>query len=320
MAIRTIRRAGGPFVLATTVVLAQAALVDARHKPSTGGYVVQRQSAPSRTTVFSSTGSWLATFTDGSRTVVLRGPARTFAEPSATPAVVTSSDWVRLLASPFGGTVDTAWLTARLADTSPDVLAVAMRYIAGAPSSYTSAGLRYEGDASYGPIGADGTRQPGADFNDYLGTAVTYPSGAVDYPEADEYASLDCSGYVRMLFGYRFGLAMSLSPDGGRSLPRRSWEIAASSPGIVVLADAGAPPSSRAKLQAGDLVFFDATSTDTTGIDHVGMYLGRDSAGHDRFISSRKTANGPTLGDLGGASILDGTGYWASAFRSARRL
>jgi cell wall-associated NlpC family hydrolase len=86
------------------------------------------------------------------------------------------------------------------------------------------------------------------------------------------------------------------------------------------VADTGTRPPSWTALQTGDLVFFDATSTDTTGIDHVGMYLGRDSAGHDRFISSRKTANGPTLGDVGGASILDGNGYWATAFRSARRM
>jgi hypothetical protein len=50
------------------------------------------------------------------------------------------------------------------------------------------------------------------------------------------------------------------------------------------------------------------------------MYLGIDSGGHHRFISSRKTANGPTLGDTGGRSILDGTGFYAVAFRSARRL
>jgi hypothetical protein len=33
-----------------------------------------------------------------------------------------------------------------------------------------------------------------------------------------------------------------------------------------------------------------------------------DEGGHHRFISSRKTHNGPILGDVGGRSILDDTG------------
>ena len=59
---------------------------------------------------------------------------------------------------------------------------------------------------------------------------------------------------------------------------------------------------------------------DGTAIDHVGIFLGRDDVGNDRFISSRKTANGPTMGDLAGRSVLNGTGYYASAFRTARRV
>ena len=72
--------------------------------------------------------------------------------------------------------------------------------------------------------------------------------------------------------------------------------------------------------QVGDLVFFDASTDDGAAIDHVGIYLGVDSAGHRRFISSRKKANGPTMGDVGGASIIDGGGYWAAAFRAVRRI
>ena len=79
-------------------------------------------------------------------------------------------------------------------------------------------------------------------------------------------------------------------------------------------------PALPAALQAGDLVFFDASTTDGTQIDHAGIYLGSDSSGRARFISSRQTADGPTLGDVGGASILTGTGYWATAFRAVRRL
>jgi hypothetical protein len=50
------------------------------------------------------------------------------------------------------------------------------------------------------------------------------------------------------------------------------------------------------------------------------MYLGRDSREHYRFISSRKRANGPTMGDLGGKSILDGTNLYARTFRAVRRV
>jgi hypothetical protein len=48
--------------------------------------------------------------------------------------------------------------------------------------------------------------------------------------------------------------------------------------------------------------------------------LGRDNTGHHRFISSRHKANGPTLGDLGGTSLLDDDGFYSRGFRSAKRL
>ncbi len=46
----------------------------------------------------------------------------------------------------------------------------------------------------------------------------------------------------------------------------------------------------------------------------------RDGAGHYRFISSRQTIDGPALGDVGGASLLDGKGLYARSFRAVRRL
>jgi len=287
---------------------------------SASGYVMQRQSGPSRTVVSTGAGTWVATFTDGARTVALAGPKRTFGEPTTTSATVTTSVWVRLLATPFTGSVNTTWLDHARVDTSADVLATAMQYIAGAPTISNSTGVRIAGDADYGPLQADGSRSAGADFNDFLGVSWNYASGTVDAPEASELGALDCSGFMRMLFGYRGGVPLVLTPDGGKSLPRHSWEIAESGPGVVVIPNSGAQPSSRAALQAGDIVAFDASTTDGTRIDHVGMFLGRDSAGHDRFISSRITANGPTLGDLGGRSSLDGTGLYALSFRSARRV
>lgn len=318
------RRAAG--VLFTAMIMSAMvwAPAQARSKHTTTAtttmtYSTQRLSNPARTVVSSSTGAWLATFTDGARTVNLAGPKRTFAE-STTTATVSTNVWVRLLAKPFSGSLDVTWLTSALSDTSRDLLTTAMQYKTGAPAIVNGAGMQIAGDASYGPLQADGTRPAGSDFNDYLGISWAYPSGTVDAPEADEFRSLDCSGYVRMLFGYRSGVQLSLSPDGGTSLPRHSWDIAASGPGVLVIPNTGAAPGSRAMLQPGDVVAFDASTTDGTRIDHVGIFLGRDSLGHDRFISSRKTADGPTLGDLGGRSVLDGTGLYAVSFRTARRI
>jgi cell wall-associated NlpC family hydrolase len=279
-------------------------------------FVYERLADPARTMVTDPTGTWLATFTDGASTVTLAGPAREFSEPSA-PDPVVSTTWVRLLSSPFDGAVDEAWLTAELADATPDVLAVAMEYIEGAPPVYDRTGLKIAGDADFGPIGPYGTRQVGADFNDDLGVAWTYPT-TVDQPEPDEINSLDCSGFVRMVFGYRGGLPLTLSPDG-HGIPRRSFEILDSGPGLVTIPDTGAQVLDLDRLAPGDLVFFDASTDDGTQIDHVGIYLGQDLGGHDRFISSRKTPNGPTLGDTGAKSILDGDGFYATAFRAARR-
>lgn len=282
-------------------------------------YTTKKLTSPNRVAVYEGT-RLVATFTVGARTVTLAGPSRTFSEPTYTTASVTTTTWVRLLASPFTGAIDTAWLTARLADTSPDVLALSMQYIVGAGPIVAGGGLQIAGDAAYGPLQPDGTRAEGSDFNDYLGVAWTYPSGTVDSPEADQFRSLDCSGFIRIVLGYRGGVPMSISPSAGTTLPRRAFEQAASGPGIVVIPNTGVVPTSRSKLAPGDLVFFDASTDDGTQIDHVGMYLGLDSAGRPRFISSRKTANGPTMGDLAGRSNLDGTGLYALAFRSARRV
>lgn len=260
---------------------------------------------------------WAATFTKGARTVTVRGPKRVLSEPGVS-ATVTTTSYVRLLPTAFTGTVDTGWLTAALADRSPDLLAIALQYIAGAPTVTDGSGRRIAGDASYGPVQADGTRAEGSDFNDYLGVAWTYGS-LTDQPEADQIGALDCSGFTRMVFGYRGGFPLALDPDGV-GLPRRSVQMAASAPGPVMIANTGAQATSLGSLRAGDLVFFDASSDDDTAIDHVGIYLGIDNAGKSRFISSRKTPDGPTMGDVAAYSVLSGTGYYAKAFRQSRRI
>ncbi|MFP5352987.1 MAG: NlpC/P60 family protein [Actinomycetota bacterium] len=285
-------------------------------KPTQGAYTFQRTKSPAGTRVLDSTGKWVASFTDGSRTVALRGPTRIFSE-ATTPYSVTHSTWIRLLSEPFTGTVDQGWLTQSLADPSLDVLGVAMQYVAGAPDVLDN-GLRIAGDASFGPLLADGTRQEGSDFNDYLGVSWDYPS-TTDHPELDQLGSLDCSGFMRMVWGYRSGLPLALEPNG-LELPRRAVQMHASAPGVIVIRNTGTQVVDLAKLQIGDLVFFDAATDDGTAIDHVGMFLGVDSGGHHRFISSRKSIDGPTLGDYAGRSTLNGTGLYAKAFRATRRL
>ncbi len=301
-----------------------------------GLQAVAAQRATSKSTspvmdVYDSSQRWIASFTKGASSVVLAGPARTFAEPTAA-STVSHSFWVRTLPAPFNGTIDPVWLNAALTANQagvPDIFAIAMGYIQGA-SPVVDGAFQIAGDASYGPLLADGFRQEGSDFNDYLGVSWAYASGQVDAPESEQSGSLDCSGFMRMVWGFRRSFAGSgyadtiplcLSPLPDRSaLPRRSFEICASAPGVLVIANAGSQVINFSPLMPGDLVFFDASADDGTQVDHVGMYLGVDAAGKHRFISSRKSIDGPTLGDYRGASILEGSGLYARGFRAARRL
>ncbi len=282
---------------------------------ASGPYSITRAKSPPRSIVRDAGGAWVATFTDRTRTVALAGPVRRFEEAAANP--VASTTWVRTLAVPFAGTVDVGWLDRARADRSPDVLATALQYVAGSSDRTGASGLLIAGDASYGPFQPNRTRKKGADWNDFQGVLGVYGT-TVDPPEPEQLSSLDCSGFVRMLWGVRFGIPLVLDPDGGASLPRRSAQQASSAPGIVPISNAAQQVTEFGRLQAGDLVFFDASGG--SAIDHVGVYLGLDTAGHRRFISSRKSADGPTMGDLRGASLLDGTGLYARSFRSTRRL
>jgi NlpC/P60 family len=271
-------------------------------------------------------GRWLAALTRGARTVISAGPRRTFGEDAAR---VKHTTWARALPKPFDGRVDNAWLRRALAaNTSkqPDLLALGMQYVRSAPP-LTEGGLQIAGDAAYGPL-VDGQRQEGSDFNDYLGVAWTYADGSVDAPEPLQFQCLDCSGFVRMLWGYRrhapnaapvIALARTASADGS-TLPRRAVQMAARAPGVVIERNRGVQLRDFSRLGIGDLVLFDADDADGTAIDHVGLYLGVDDAGHHRFLSSRKGANGPTLADLRSKSILDGNGLFARSFRAVRRL
>jgi cell wall-associated NlpC family hydrolase len=120
--------------------------------------------------------------------------------------------------------------------------------------------------------------------------------------------------------GYPDTIPLSRRPQSNTTLPRRSFELYEDATGIILIENAGTQATELDLLDVGDLVFFDVESDDGARLDHVGMYLGTDASGARRFISSRETADGPTLADVGGRSILNGTGTYARRFRAARRL
>ncbi|WP_244217390.1 hypothetical protein [Streptomyces carpinensis] len=120
------------------------------------------------------------------------------------------------------------------------------------------------------------------------------------------------------------GVPMAAGADTSRErIPRKSRDIVDYAPGVVVDRTDGTRPPAAGLLQPGDLVLFNSDSGDdnpTVTVDHVGVYLGADADGRRRFLSSRKTVDGPTMSDLGGASLLDGTGTYATSLHTVRRI
>jgi cell wall-associated NlpC family hydrolase len=287
------------------------------------GYRYERADHPPRTVVRDSAGDAVATLTDRARTAVFRGPPRVFREPATTRATITTRDRVRIAPQPWraGGERDPAlrtWLNRELTDRTPDLLDIAMQYRRGARSQVDDAGVRYAGAATYGPR-TDNGRAENSDFNDFLGESWTFPDGTVRDSKPAHFGALDCSGFVRMVYGYRSGYPLEWAEPTGQALPRRAVMMATAGPGVDLIPDTGEQVTDWHPLQSGDLVFFDADPGDGPDVDHVGIYLGIDSKGRPRFLSSRKTANGPTMGDVGGPSLLTGDGLYAHAFRQARR-
>jgi cell wall-associated NlpC family hydrolase len=287
----------------------------------------KRLADPARTAAQDPGGRTVAVFTDGARTVRLTGPVRTFKEPKYTSATVSTDAWVRLAPQEWKAGEENAawfrpWLTAALADTSPDALAIATQYLVGMPEQKDDKGVRFAGDADFGPFSetdADG-RAENSDFFDYLGITYKFPDGGRSTPQPDRFGDLDCSGFLRMVYGYRLGYPVRSANTAGVGLPRRAFAMAQFGPGAVVIENRNTTVREHARLQAGDLLFFNLDPSDGPQADHSGIYLGIDDSGHHRFVSSRSKANGPTLGDYGGASILDGSGRLATTFRTARRL
>lgn len=277
---------------------------------------------------------WAATYTANCRTVIMTGEERAFTEGGIT---IRHSTYVRLLDAPFNGTVDTTWLATNLAENTVafanDVLATSMEYLDGRA-----------GNANYGP---DATTE-GSDFHDYLQINWVYTphystslkknvSSWTNTYETNRANCVDCSGYMRLVFGYRHDMPMCYNVDPAQTtarMPRKSYDIYDNAPGRKIVSghvwNGANADANLERIHVGDLVFFDADTSTTTEkgrIDHVGMYIGNDNNGNMRFIHSRKSNNvGPTFtGDANGKSILnnDGTGqylYYVRAFRGTRRL
>jgi cell wall-associated NlpC family hydrolase len=284
-----------------------------------------RLANPGRTVVRDQTGAVLATFTDGARTVALTGPKRTFAEPKFTDKTITTTTWVRLAPEPWApGAEKAAWFTqwfdAARQDKGPDVFAVAMQYADGAPDVKNSDGLTISGDAIFGPVEPAGyARLEQSDFLDYLGISYTFPDAGRKNAKPDHWGALDCSGFVRTVYGYRLGYPLLGTNNAGPGLPRRAWAIAENGPGVALIPNKQVRATAYDALQPGDLLFFEVEGT-ADELDHVGIYLGIDSSGHHRFMSSRERANGPTFGDLGGTSLIDDGGMYSKGWRAARRI
>jgi cell wall-associated NlpC family hydrolase len=285
----------------------------------------ERLENPARTVVRDGTGSVVATFTDGARTVAVTGPPRTFTEPRFTTASITTTTWVRLAPQEWVAGAEQAewfapWFEAARQDTSPDVLDVAMQYVDGAAAEKNAEGLRIRGDAVFGPVAPGGeARLEQSDFFDYLGVSWTFPDAGTKRPKGAHAGALDCSGFVRMVYGYRLGYPLRGTNDAGPGLPRRAYAIADVGPGVALIPNTRTRVTDYNRLQPGDLVFFEVEGGPEI-LDHTGIYFGIDSDGHHRFMSSRERANGPTFGDLGGTSLLDDNGTYSKAWRAARRI
>jgi cell wall-associated NlpC family hydrolase len=293
-----------------------------------GVLTFERPAGSARTLVRDSRGTVVASFTDDARTVLLAGPTRVFTEPTHTTAGVTTTAWIRLApqewkAGSEGESWVRPWLAKELTDTAPDVLAVATEYLQGAAEKMDDQGIRYAGDASFGPISdtdPDG-RAENSDFYDYLGISWNFPDTGMVRPDPTRYGNVDCSGYIRLVYGYRLGYPLRNVNSHGPGLPRRAFAMSQFGPGVEVIPNLGVAPTRYDQLQPGDLVFFNSDpDTGQFRTDHSGIFLGIDAAGHHRFISSRSRADGPTFGDTGGAGVLDDGGYWSQRFRNARRL
>lgn len=290
-------------------------------------YRFEQVGSPPRTIMRNSAGKKLAELTHGSHTVLFTGAARTFSESAATRAKVTGTGWARLAPQRFDPTLladdlFADWLEAQLTSTAEDILSVACQYITGAPSLLdASSGTRIAGDAAFGYLNNESTRD-GADFYDFLGIPWTWPDGTISRPAPKWAGALDCSGYIRLVFGYRLGMALHRTNAAvTEGLPRTAYAMAMRTPCTVIAEDAepDRPPKDLSRVAPGDVAFFALHDRDPSLITHSGIVLGADDHDGIRFVSSRQTINGPTFGDAGGDGVL-GAGFFGERLRRIIRL
>ncbi|WP_327189711.1 C40 family peptidase [Streptomyces xinghaiensis] len=294
----------------------------------------ERLKSPARSVLRGENGQVLATFTDGARTATLTGPSRTFTEPAHTKSRVVTENWVRLMPEAWTKGAEKErwfkeWFGEYFGSEEDDLFALGFQYVDQAPVKKDDEGVAYAGDADFGPINPEGSegadlRLEQSDFYDYLGIPYTFRDGTTLQPESMRARSMDCSGFIRTVFGYRARYPLRASDESGDGLPRTANGMARSDLGADIIELKGKAPFQRPAsidvLQPGDLVFFKLDARTKERLDHVGIYLGHDTDGHKIFLSSREEVNGPTIGDKGGTSRLDGNGYYAKTLRSAKRL
>ncbi|QNP42190.1 C40 family peptidase [Lysobacter terrestris] len=141
-----------------------------------------------------------------------------------------------------------------------------------------AAAFELPADAIGMPVGEDGK------VKSVLQKALALLGTPYRWGGTDPSKGLDCSGLV----GYVFRSAL------GIELPRVSRDMAKN----------GEPVTDRAKLMAGDLVFFGLKGR----VDHVGIYVG-----DGRFVHAPRRGKDVTV------SSLDNS-YWSGRFVQARRV
>lgn len=273
-----------------------------------------------------SAGEIVAIAAQGARTVHFRARSpRTFTEPGSN-VVVTTQWWVRIGPSPWSADAATdpdyvSWFLGHIDDTGPDVLTVAAEYLRGAPEKTDSAGRTYAGDAGFGIERGDQT--DGADFNEYMGVPWTFPSGRTVEAKPSWKGRLDCSGYVRIVYGYRGGLTLHYGPveAGVEGLPRTAHSIAydAAQATIAEGPTRARPPKRTHRALPGDLAFF-ALRDNPARVSHSGILLGYDQDGRMRFVSSRDSTDGPSFANSSGTPSALDAGFWARSLRRISRL
>lgn len=173
----------------------------------------ERLKNPERSVLRGADGAVLATFTDGARTASLTGKSRTFTEPATTTTRVVTETWVRLLPEGWRPGAEREqwfqdWFKKYYGSEEDDLFAIAFQYGDQAPVKKDAAGVQYAGDAIFGPLNPNGSegndlRLEQSDFYDYLGIPYTFRNGTTERPEKAKHRALDCSGFIRTVFGYR---------------------------------------------------------------------------------------------------------------------